>query len=204
MSDTMMTVTMLLVMVPSVVVHEMAHAYAADALGDPTARQAGRLSPNPLRHVDPVGSVAVPLAMAVALPFVIAWARPVPVVVANLRRPRVHSLYVALAGPASNIAAAALAVGLFRVLRPEQQSMWWVVLALVTIVNVVLAIYNLLPIPPLDGSALIEFLLPRSWLAGWYRLRPLSILLLIGLVLVGRRHLDGLLDWAVDLWRRQQ
>ncbi len=204
MTDTMMTVTMVLVVIPSVVIHEMAHAYAADALGDPTAREAGRLSPNPLRHVDPVGSVAVPLVMAVALPFIVAWARPVPVVVGNLRRPRLHSLWVAMAGPASNVATAALAIVIFRLLRPDQHSSWWVILALVTIVNVVLAVYNLLPIPPLDGSAVVEFLLPRTWLPRWHRVRPFSILLLVALLIAGRRHLDGMLDWAVDLWRWQQ
>ncbi len=204
MTDTMMTVTMVLVVIPSVVIHEMAHAYAADALGDPTAREAGRLSPNPLRHVDPVGSVAVPLVMAVALPFIVAWARPVPVVVGNLRRPRLHSLWVALAGPASNMAAAALAIVIFRLLRPDQHSSWWVILALVTVVNVVLAVYNLLPIPPLDGSAVVEFLLPRTWLPRWHRVRPFSILLLVAFLIAGRRHLDGMLDWAVDLWRWQQ
>jgi len=195
---------MILVVIPSVVIHEMAHAYAADALGDPTAREAGRLSPNPLRHVDPVGSVAVPLVMAVALPFIVAWARPVPVVVGNLRRPRLHSLWVALAGPAPNVATAAPAIAIFRLLPPDQHSSWWVILALVTIVNVVLAVYNLLPIPPLDGSAVVEFLLPRTWLPRWHRVRPFSILLLVALLIAGRRHLDGMLDWAVDLWRWQQ
>ena len=147
---------MVMAMVPSVILHEVAHAYTADAFGDSTARRAGRLSLNPVRHIDPVGSVLVPVFMVMLAPFVIAWAKPVPVFQGDLRNPRLHSLYVALAGPATNFALAGLAIGAFRILRPESQSWPWAVLAMLTIVNVILGVYNLLPIPPLDGSAVIE------------------------------------------------
>lgn len=200
----MLALTMLVAMVPSVMLHEVAHAYTADAFGDNTARRAGRLSLNPVRHLDPVGSIAVPLLMVLLAPFVIAWAKPVPVYQGNLRNPRLHSLYVALAGPMTNFALAGLAIGVFRVVRPDNDTWPWALLAMLTIVNVVLGVYNLLPIPPLDGSAVIEFVLPRSGLRWWYRIRPYTIFLLIGIMLLARDWFEPLFDWAIDLWTAQQ
>jgi len=199
-SRTVFAITMVVAMVPSVILHEIAHAYTADAFGDSTARRAGRLSFNPIRHIDPVGSVLVPTVMVLLLPFVIAWAKPVPVLQSNLRNPRVHSLYVALAGPATNFALAGFAIGAFQLFRPERDTWPWLLLAIFTIVNVILGIYNLLPIPPLDGSAVIEFMLPRSKLHWWYRIRPYTIFGLLAIMLLARGWLEPMFDWAVDLW----
>ena len=138
------------------------------------------------------------------LPFVIAWAKPVPVLQSNLRNPRVHSLYVALAGPATNFALAGFAIGAFQLFRPERDTWPWLLLAIFTIVNVILGIYNLLPIPPLDGSAVIEFMLPRSKLHWWYRIRPYTIFGLLAIMLLARGWLEPMFDWAVDLWNSQQ
>ena len=200
----MWAVAMMVAMVPSVILHEVAHAYTADVFGDDTARRAGRLSLNPVRHIDPVGSLLVPIVMVLLAPFVIAWAKPVPVMQSRLRNPRVHSLWVALAGPVTNFALAGLAIGAFRVMRPESDTWLWGLLAMLTIVNVILGVYNLLPIPPLDGSAIVEFALPRSSLEHWHRIRPYTIFLLIGFVFLARPLFDPLLDWAVDLWNDQQ
>ncbi|MFT7645601.1 MAG: Zn-dependent protease [Candidatus Poriferisodalaceae bacterium] len=200
----MVAVLVIVVLVPSVILHEVAHAFVADALGDDTARRLGRVSLNPLRHIDPIGTLLVPIVMVALTPFVIAWAKPVPVLPSRLRSPRRHSLMVALAGPFTNFALAGLAIGVFQVVRPVRDSMLWGTLALATIVNVVLGIFNLLPIPPLDGSAIIEFLLPRRVLHTWYRFRPYSIVLVVALLLLGRDKLEPVSQWAFDIWNYQQ
>lgn len=195
---------MVLAMVPSVIVHEVAHAYSADAFGDSTARRAGRVSLNPLRHIDPVGSLLVPGLMVLLVPFVIAWAKPVPVFQGNLRNPRVHSLWVALAGPASNFAMAGLAIGVNQIARPASGSWPALLLGLFMVVNVLLGILNLLPIPPLDGSAIIEFFLPRRQLLRWHRIRPFMIVPLFGLLFLGRDFYEPVINWAVGLWESQR
>lgn len=210
MSDPAFIAIMIGVLIPSVIFHEVAHAYTADLLGDDTARIAGRVSLNPIRHLDPVGTLAVPMvlgglaAFAGIAPFIIAWARPVPVLQSQLRSPRVHSLWVSLAGPLTNFAIAGLAIGVFRWTRPTEDTFLWVALGLLTVVNVVLGILNLLPIPPLDGSAIIEFMLPRRALRWWYPVRRYSIVALFGLMVLGRGVFEPMFDWAVDVWRHQQ
>ena len=199
----------LAVLVPSVVLHEVAHGWAALALGDDTARRAGRLTLNPLRHVDPFGTVILPLMLALSGLGVFGYARPVPVNVARLRRPRQHSLYVSLAGPAVNVT---LAVGtalvarrLFEIDRVGgtvfvepgwlPQAVLWL-----GVVNVILAVFNMLPIPPLDGSVLVERVLPSQWWPTWLKLRRYSIGLLLVLVLLVPGALARVLDPAVRLW----
>ncbi len=204
MSETLLRLTLVAVLIPSVVLHEIAHGWVADRFGDPTARNAGRISLNPIRHVDPFGTLVLPIMLAMTAPFVVGYAKPVPVQPANLRNPRLHMLLVAFAGPASNFAIALAAIAAFRVIRPEDQSTLWFVLALTSVVNVVLGIFNLLPIPPLDGSAIIEFVLPTRWLPGWFRVRRYSFVLLLGFFLFFRSSLDPIFEWAVDLWRAQQ
>jgi Zn-dependent protease len=203
-STTTIAILVIIVLIPSVVLHEVAHAFTADAFGDDTARRLGRVSLNPLRHIDPIGTLLVPIVMVILTPFVIAWAKPVPVLPSRLRSPRRHSLMIALAGPFTNFALAGLAIGVFQIVRPVRDSILWGVLALMTIVNVVLGIFNLLPIPPLDGSAIIEFVLPRRALHTWYRLRPYSIVLVIGFLVLGRSLLDPVSQWAFDIWDYQQ
>ena len=199
----------LVVLVPSVVLHEVAHGVAALALGDDTAQRAGRLTLNPLRHIDPFGTVVLPVLLALSGLGAFGYARPVPVNVARLRRPRQHSLYVSLAGPAVNVAlavgAALVARSLFEIDRGggalfvEPGWLPRVVLWL-GVINVILAAFNLLPVPPLDGSAMVERVLPARWWPTWLRFRRWSFGLLLVLVLLVPGALTWVLDPAVRLW----
>jgi len=203
-SETALAVSLVAVLIPSVILHEVAHGWVADMLGDDTARRAGRISLNPMRHIDPFGTVLLPLFLALVAPFVIGYAKPVPVAMTRLNRPRRDPLLVALAGPATNLSLAGLAIVVFRVARPEAETVLWWVLAIVTVVNVVLGLFNLLPIPPLDGSALIEFTLPVRWRPVWYRVRMYTLPVFLVVLILFRDLLDPIFNWAVDLWRAQQ
>ena len=189
----------LAVLVPAIILHEVSHGVVALAFGDDTAKKAGRLTLNPIAHVDPVGSIALPLLLAVAGAPVFGWAKPVPVNPRNLRHPRQETLLVSLAGPATNIV---LAIGAAGVLRTATHSSLPIDVALqFGIINVVLATFNLIPIPPLDGSAIIERFLPANWWPGWLRLRQYSFAILFLLVfLLPGNYLGRLFDFSLNLW----
>jgi len=167
------TIFSLAVLVMSVVVHEVSHGYAALALGDQTARFAGRLTLNPLRHLDPVGSILVPLFTSLS-GFTFGWARPVPYNPYNLRNKRWGEAMVAGAGPLSNIAVALVFGLLLRAGTSLDLSLpagFSKIAALIVLINLMLAIFNLMPIPPLDGSKILFSILPyhltapfRGWL----------------------------------------
>ena len=158
--------TWLAPLVFAIVLHEIAHGWVANAFGDPTAREKGRLSLNPLRHVDPVGTLVLPLILAVSGAPVFGWAKPVPVVAARLRNPRFHMILVTLAGPGMNLLLALLAAFAIALLRlaPVAGAGWaflYLNLANFLVINVFLAVFNMLPIPPFDGGHVVEGLLPR-------------------------------------------
>lgn len=194
------------VLIPSVILHEIAHGVVALHFGDDTARQAGRLTLNPVPHIDPFGSVILPALLAVTSAGVLGWAKPVPVDRSRLRRPRDHGLIVSLAGPATNIVLAVAAALALRLTAGGATpglpggSLLTRVLVLAGLVNVVLAAFNLLPVPPLDGSAVVERLLPRRWLPRWRRLRRYSMVLVLGLVLLLPGAVSWLYDAALGLW----
>jgi Zn-dependent protease len=182
-----------LVLLFSLTVHEAAHAWAADWRGDSTARQLGRMSLNPMAHIDPWGTVVFPLiAMLAHLP-IIGWAKPVPIDVRFLKNYRTDSMLIAGAGPASNLLLALVASVALRFFPLDQvASMEGVVTpALVVLlanllqINLLLAIFNLLPIPPLDGAGVVAGLLPDRLADAFDRLRPYGFLLLYGLMLTG-------------------
>lgn len=181
-------VTVALVMV-SAVVHEVAHGAAALALGDPTAKNAGRLTFDPRAHLDGFGSVVLPLIMALMGGPVFAFARPVPYDPRRLRHPRRDELLVALAGPVSNLAQAllgTLVLGLVLNNAPLSEPVWVLVEVLLTYVsvNLTLCFFNLIPLPPLDGSKVVLFFLTGRARQGYYRLQQYSMVLLIALLYV--------------------
>jgi len=188
------------VVVPSIILHELAHGVTALAFGDDTAQKAGRLTLNPLRHIDPLGTLVLPAMLALAGLGAFGYAKPVPINPARMRHPRNSSLIVSLAGPATNLAIAGLSIALLRVGRPAGTAqmvslvvstsgvpaldMTDRVLYLMGFVNVTLAVFNALPIPPLDGSAVVARLLPRSALPTWYGFQRYAMLFLLLLVLL--------------------
>ncbi len=178
-----------MILVASLSFHEAAHAWASNQLGDPTARLLGRLTLNPLAHIDWIGTVLFPLVgMLSGLPL-IGWAKPVPVDMRYLRAPRRDFALVALAGPVSNIILAAGAALLLRLqggLVPDAGvTVFTQVLYLMAFMNVLLAAFNLLPVPPLDGGNVLAGLVPESAAQVIDRLRPFGIFILYGLLLTG-------------------
>lgn len=176
-----------LVLIVSLTFHEAAHAWSANRLGDPTARLLGRLSLNPVVHVDMVGTVIFPLVAMVAGFPLIGWAKPVPVDLRHLREPRRDFALIALAGPVGNLVLAVAGALLFHMTLQSgsgAQPMASVFMRFVTI-NVLLAVFNLIPIPPLDGGNVLMGLLPASAAGVVDRLRPYGFLLLYVLMLSG-------------------
>ncbi len=186
----------------AITVHEASHGYAARALGDRTAEALGRLSFNPLRHIDPVGTVLVPALLLVLGGFLFGWAKPVPVNYRNFRHPRRDMALVAVAGPLSNLAMA-LAWGLVLKLTlggagAEGLSLGLRYMAVAGIViNLVLMVLNLLPLPPLDGGRVLTGLVPEALARRLDRIEPYGLLILVVLLATGL--LGRLLYWPLAL-----
>ena len=173
-----------LVLLFSLTVHEAAHAWSADRLGDPTARMLGRVSLNPAVHVDPIGTVVFPLiALMTSVP-VLGWAKPVPVNVARLRGNwKEKYMLIAAAGPASNLVLATIAAVLLRVLPVGGPVL--AVLQTAVYLNVLLAVFNMVPVPPLDGGNVLAGLLRGPVADAFDRIRPYGFIVLYGLMFSG-------------------
>ena len=172
----------------AVTFHEAAHGYVAYLLGDSTAWRQGRVNFNPLKHIDPVGTVLLPTILLIMhSPFLFGYAKPVPVNFRALRHPRIDMVWVALAGPATNIALALIAAAAFHLLpfAPDNSAQWIADnLKNALVINVVLAVFNMLPIPPLDGGRVAVGLLPNVLAVPLSRLEPFGMLILIGFLIL--------------------
>ena len=177
----------------SLTVHESAHAWTAARFGDPTAQRLGRISLNPAVHVDPVGTVLLPLVAFTTGAPIIGWAKPVPVDARNLARPRQDFLFIAAAGPASNLVLATMASVVMRMVPVSPVDFGigpavpvWTIAAMVFELNLLLAVFNMLPVPPLDGGNVLAGLLPAGLARAYDRvLRRWGFLVLYGLLLTG-------------------
>ena len=185
-------------LVPSIMFHEVAHGVAALRLGDSTARDAGRITLNPVKHVDPFGSVILPAMLALANGPLFGWAKPVPVNPARLRNPVRHMAVTALAGPASNLLLAAVLARLVvtRVSGVTQELIAWVIL-----INLFLAVFNLLPIPPLDGSRLLPLVLSERGRELYWKFQEFGFLVLFALLFIFRGSLSFMSDITNELFR---
>lgn len=206
------TIITIIILIFSAILHEIAHGYAALSMGDDTAKDAGRLTLNPLAHLDPVGSVLLPLLLVLSkVGFFIAWAKPVPYNPHNLNDPKFGDTKVALAGPATNLILATISGLLARFLPLaydlKQQlvigflggnsndllnlvqgnfiATLFVLFSMICFINLILMIFNLLPIPPLDGSKVVLDLLPYRWRATYYRFESYGFILVLLLLWTG-------------------
>jgi Zn-dependent protease len=187
-----------------VILHEVAHGWVANKLGDPTARLSGRLTLNPLAHIDPIGSILIPgILIFTHSPFLFGYAKPVPVNFRNLRNPKKDMIWVALAGSVTNLLLALsfslvhrmlMAAGSLWELAPAQALLQPLVLMLRygVVVNVVLAVFNMIPIPPLDGGRVMTGLLPVQAAYRYSKIEPYGFFILIGLLMT------HILDWLVS------
>lgn len=188
-SVTVITIFSLIILLFSVIMHELSHGYVADSLGDPTAKYEGRLSLNPIKHLDFFGSIILPLLLFIAgSPFLFGWAKPVPINPYNFKDKKYGDIKVALAGPASNILLA-IVFGLILRLLPDRiifgNEGIGIALGYIVAINLWLAIFNLIPIPPLDGSWILFSFLSSRFEGLKIFLRHYGIVILVLLILFG-------------------
>lgn len=199
----------------AITVHEAAHGWVASKLGDPTARMMGRLTLNPIKHIDPFGTVIFPLLMLVlGSPFLLGWAKPVPITVQNLRNPKKDMAWVAVAGPASNLLMAVLwgaiaKLGIFA----YSYGLDWLATPIISMgvvgitINALLMVFNLMPIPPLDGGRVLVSMLPGPMAWKLSRLEPYGIFIVLAFFIFGGgqmiwpiiRGVSGLIEMAFGL-----
>ena len=169
-----------------IVAHELAHGYVAYRLGDTTARDAGRLTLNPLAHADPVGTIILPaFLIMMRSPVIFGWAKPVPVNPYNFADPRKGMLLTSLAGPAANFGLAVLFAILFKTGLFPPYSVLWTFLLYGILISLVLGIFNMIPIPPLDGANIVSSILPFELARRFMRIEPYGFIILIAFLYLG-------------------
>jgi len=192
---------LIIILILSIIIHEVAHGSVAYHLGDPTAKYAGRLTLNPLKHLDPIGSIILPLFLIIfKSPILFGYAKPVPINPRNFRDQRYGSLKVALAGPASNLAIALFFGLILRffpglIIFPGLAEMF----SFIVYINILLAIFNLLPIPPLDGSHILFALLPLSARNIKIFLQQFGLFILLFIIFFAFRYVIFIISWIFVL-----
>ncbi len=187
--DLFITILSLVILLFSVIIHELAHGYVAYSLGDPTAKYEGRLTLNPLKHLDPFGSVILPLLLFIAQsPFLFGWAKPVPINPYNFTDKKYGEIKVSAAGPASNLLLAIFFGLILRFIPNEiifSNQGIAIAFSYIVAINIWLAVFNLIPVPPLDGSWILFSFLPANMQNAKYFLRQYGIVILVLLILFG-------------------
>ncbi|HEV2333714.1 MAG TPA: site-2 protease family protein [Gammaproteobacteria bacterium] len=184
----------------AIVFHEVAHGWVANKLGDPTARMLGRLTLNPIKHVDPIGTILIPAALILLhSPFLFGWAKPVPITPQNFAKPRTGMAWVAAAGPASNLLMALVWVAIAWVAAAFSPQLPWITPFYYmgqfgVVANVVLGVLNLFPLPPLDGSRVLTGILPPEGARVMYRIEPYGLFIVFALMATG---ILGMLLWPI-------
>lgn len=175
----------------AITLHEVAHGWVARHYGDSTAYMMGRLSLNPLKHIDPIGTVLVPMLLLALGGFLFGWAKPVPVNFSNLRHPKRDMAFVALAGPMANLAmaifwAVVAKIGISVAVSQPMYGEWMVLTGSIGItINIALMVLNLLPLPPLDGGRIMTSLLPVRYAIPFSKIEPYGFFIILGLLVVG-------------------
>jgi Zn-dependent protease len=204
-------------LVPSIILHEISHGVVALAFGDDTAKKAGRLTLNPVKHIDPVGTILVPAVLSLSGLGAYGWAKPVPVSTNRLRSPRNHTVIVSLVGPLTNFILAAIFGVILVLITPhlvlQEINFYWStgggaypptllgqILFIGGIANLVLGLFNLIPCPPLDGAAVLERFIPARMLPEYYRIQPLLMFLPFVLILLFRNEWAQLIDHVITWW----